>query len=164
MERLKIQNFEREHPDVPFPQFVTLSAAEAARLRQEMAFKAGFDRPDDTWALLTYLVSLSRTLRGATSDGTGLDLRAILQKACITPLDDVYINWDDFRTIDRMSFADLCRYFEDIWYPGPDDIEIFDDALSWILFIHHYGAVDVAYLDHEIRLVPMLEGGVPLPR
>ena len=164
MQRFKIENFEREHPDVPFPWFVTLSADEATRLRQGLAVKVGFTRPDDTWALLTYLVSLSRTLRGASGDGSGLDLRAILQKACISPLAHVYINWDDFRTIDRISFADLCCYFDDIWYPGPDDIEIFDDALSWILFIHHYGAVDVAYLDHEIRLVPMLDGLVPLPR
>ncbi len=163
MEHVKIENFKRDHPDEPFPKFVTLTADEAQQLRHAIATQAGFDRPDDTWALLTYLVSLSRMLRGATGDGTGVDLEALVEKACISPRTEVYINWDDFRTIDRIAFFDLCRYFDDIWYPGPDDIEIFDDALSWILFVHHYGAVDVAYLDHEIHLVPMVDGRISLP-
>jgi hypothetical protein len=146
MEQIKIKHFERDHPGVPFPNFVTLTPVEAQKVRHDFAAKARFDRSDDTWALLTYLLSLSHTLKPATTEGNGIDLPTLLQMAGVTPQDEVYINWDDFRTIDRIAFADLSRYFDDIWYPGPDDIEIFDDGFSWVLFVHHYGAVDAAVL------------------
>lgn len=46
-----------------------------------------------------------------------------------------------------MRFKDLTEHFDYIWYPGPDDIEIFDDSLSWILSVDHGGYLRVLVLD-----------------
>ena len=60
---------------------------------------------------------------------------------------NVFINWYKFDNIDSLSFRNLCRYFDDIWYPAIDDIEIFDETCNWILSIRHYGIV--SYLKSE---------------
>ncbi len=65
----------------------------------------------------------------------------------LEPQEEVYINWDDFTTIVRMRFKDLTEHFHYVWYPGPDDIEIFDDSLSWILSVDHGGYLRVLVQD-----------------
>ena len=35
------------------------------------------------------------------------------------------------------------KYFDDIWYPDSDDIDIFDQTLSWILTVLHNGDVKI---------------------
>lgn len=53
----------------------------------------------------------------------------------------VYINWHRFDKIDQMQFPDLMGHFDDIWYPGADDIDIFDDSLNWVASVSHFGNV-----------------------
>jgi len=58
----------------------------------------------------------------------------------------VYVNWYRYDNVDEIQFVDLTKYFDDIWYPGLDDIDIFDATFSWILSISHDGAVRSARL------------------
>lgn len=48
----------------------------------------------------------------------------------IKPQTNVYINWYRYDQVDEMAFVDLDKCFADIWYPGPDDIDIFDSEFS----------------------------------
>ena len=57
------------------------------------------------------------------------------------PAATVYINWRHFESLDEMAFVALAKYFDDIWYAGADDIDIFDDTLSWVLSVRHDGEV-----------------------
>jgi hypothetical protein len=41
---------------------------------------------------------------------------------------------------------DLSRYFDDIFYPGPDDIELFDETLKWFMLVDHEGAISITEL------------------
>jgi hypothetical protein len=56
---------------------------------------------------------------------------------------------EDF--IDAMALNDLVRYFADLWYPGPDDIDILDASLSWILAVGHDGEVKLVQLPGRDR-------------
>ena len=67
----------------------------------------------------------------------------LMNKFRITPPDKVYINWYRFDEIDQMEFVDVARYFGDIWYPTSDDIELFDDSLTWILSVSHDGFISI---------------------
>ena len=44
---------------------------------------------------------------------------------------------------------DLNKHFYDVWYPSSDDIELFDDTLDWIIFVRHYGGVQLLALNQR---------------
>ncbi len=65
------------------------------------------------------------------------------KRAGIIPGPVLYVEWGALRDIDRFQTDELDRYFYDVWYPAADDIEIFDDTLNWLVFVRHYGGVEV---------------------
>ena len=68
---------------------------------------------------------------------------AVAASLGLEPREEVYVNWDDFATIHRVRFADLAENFDYLWYPGPDDVDIFDESLSWVLSVDHGGYIRV---------------------
>ena len=62
-------------------------------------------------------------------------------------LDSLYLNWYKFDNIDAIALKDLDKYFYDIWYPGSDDIDIFDSNLTWIVSIRHDGYISFLIKD-----------------
>ncbi len=55
--------------------------------------------------------------------------------------DSVYINWYRYDEIDEMKLCNFSKYFGDIWYSSADDIDIFDEAFTWMVSIRHDGVV-----------------------
>lgn len=143
MEDFKLQIFEDEHRGQSFPWFVSLQPAAAEQLRRSIARKAGLEQQTTGSRLLEALFSKTHTVECANARSEDFDLFAVLHPLGINPYSEVYINWNDFVTIDRMRFEDLARHFDYVWYPGPDDVEIFDDSLSWLLFVDHSGFLRV---------------------
>jgi hypothetical protein len=74
------------------------------------------------------------------------DLTSTLSAAGIQPSEKVLINWFRFDEIDEMSVEDLSKYFDDIWYPAADAIEIFDRSITWILSVGYSGEVSLLKL------------------
>jgi hypothetical protein len=81
------------------------------------------------------------------ANSEGFDLAALVDLLKLESREEIYINWDDLTTIDPMRFKDLTEHFDSVWYPGPDDTEIFDASLSWILSVDHEGYLGVMVLD-----------------
>jgi hypothetical protein len=52
-----------------------------------------------------------------------------------------HINWMHFDVVDKMKTVDFIKYFEYIWYPSSDDIDVIDENLNWIMLIDHEGGV-----------------------
>jgi hypothetical protein len=71
------------------------------------------------------------------------NLKDVLGDLLITPQLRVYVNWYRFDEIDQFNIDDFEKYFDDIWFAGSDDIDIFDDSLKWILSIRHDGLVSI---------------------
>lgn len=143
MEDFKLQIFEAEHRGEPFPWFVSLQPETTEQLRCSLARKVGLGQQTTGSGLLEAILDRAHTVESANAESEDFDLLAVLQSLNINPYSEVYINWDDFRTIDRMRLEDLAKHFDYVWYPGPDDVEIFDDSLSWLLSVDHSGFLRV---------------------
>ena len=139
MEQFKIEIFKDEHHGRPFPPFTTLGKEDADRLLQAFARKMHLSEPYDGLILLKALFARSSGVEGVNATSDAFHLLSVLESFSISPEREVYVNWYRFDVIDRMNSVELAAYFPYVWYAGPDDIEIFDDSLSWVLFVDHGG-------------------------
>jgi hypothetical protein len=144
MERFKIENFRRR--DAVFPWFRSLSADEAYAIRTRLRDRLA-PEPDTNDLDLTRLVAaISVPLPGVSALDPGFRLARQVQLRGVTPEPIVLINWYRYDTIDEMRLDELSEWFADIWYPGADDIEVFDNSLQWILTIAHTGEVGFVHV------------------
>ncbi len=49
---------------------------------------------------------------------------------------EVYLSWD-VETGAKVPWKILVKYFDDFFYPGPDDLTVFDSSLNWALLFFH---------------------------
>lgn len=128
MQLYKSMHFERDHPGERYPRVVPLNA-DAVRLFDDglaPLFKAiGEDRP-----------------RTNVDAGKGeLDLAEVWKLVGIAPAHDILLSFDAMKSVDRMRRVDVEHHFSDVWYPTSDDLYIFDDSMSWLMYIHHDGHI-----------------------
>lgn len=142
MEHFKIEHFEKEYPGKQFPLFHSLDGPEVHVLRERLAKRLGCSSADP----LVLFKEFERRLglvEGADADQDTFSLSSTVSDLNITPEKHVYLHWYRYDKVDQMAFADVSTYFSDIWYPGPDDLALFDASFEWILTITHDGAVTV---------------------
>jgi len=60
---------------------------------------------------------------------------------------EILINWRAFTNIDRMGLAELDEFWEYIWYPSSDDIDVIDSECRWMITIDHDGKVGMLIPD-----------------
>jgi len=137
MDIVKIQNFDGG----TFPQFNTLSDAETQEIREDLRKAFRVSEGSSNLDFLKALDSMATNIDQYQADTENFDLRVTLDDLGISPMEQVLVNWYRYDQIDEMSFQDLAKYFHDIWYPGPDDIDILDRTFSWVLSIRHSGTV-----------------------
>ena len=78
------------------------------------------------------------------SNDENFDLSAALSSMKIKCPENVFVNWYRYDNIDKFNLLDLTRYFDDIWYPELDDVDIFDDSFTWIVSVAHSGRITFA--------------------
>jgi hypothetical protein len=93
--------------------------------------------------LVNALEKKSSLIPGADAESDNFDLKSTLSKVGISPNEHVFLNWYRFDRIDEIGLDDLSAYFDDIWYPAADYIDVFDNSLSWIVSIGYSGEVMV---------------------
>jgi hypothetical protein len=111
-------------------------------LRIAIAKRAELDQHSDPLVLLEALWAAAEFVPDVDADN-GFDLRKLISARNLRPQEEVLLNWLRFDNMDRLAFSDLSQYFDDIWYPSSDDIDIFDDTLDWFVFIRHDGCVKI---------------------
>ena len=146
MDLLKIENFRRHHPGQEFPSFRPLGREEVEKIATAIRLKSEISG-EDSLSLVRDLHGMSSALEGFNAQSEGFDFMSVTGAAGITTGARVCINWYRFDRIDCISPKDLATYFDDIWYPGSDDIDVFDDTLSWIISIDHDGRISLLTLD-----------------
>lgn len=82
-------------------------------------------------------------VEGVKCEDCKLQVAGLLSYLKISPREHVFINWNRYDDIDEIGFNDLDMYFSDIWYPGSDDIDIFDSSFRWIISISPEGYIKV---------------------
>jgi len=143
LERFKIDHFKKNNPGKEFPWHRTLASSDMEEVCRRLADILQVPSGNNL-DIVNALYSCSQVLEENNAETEGFSLSELTESINISPTENVYINWYRFDNIDEIRFVDLCKYFEDIWYPGPDDIDIFDSTLSWILSITHDGVIRLA--------------------
>ena len=137
MDQWKVDNFNRAYPGERFPEFEALSQKECERLRSKLTTVLGLgDNVTDLDVSKSFHAQTGRHLAEVPDEGQP-DLRELLTNAHISLSRHVLLNWYRIDDVDRLDLDDLSRHFDDIWYPGPDDIDIFDESCSWFLSVDH---------------------------
>jgi len=151
MEQFKIEHFQREHPSDPFPWFRTVSLKELEEVGQSLKSLAGLPLTADTLILTKTIWEMGKPCEGINAEKENFSLQNVLQKYGIVEPDLVYLNWYRFQEgdVDQFYLKGLTKYFDDIWYPGPDDIDIFDSTVSWVLSIDHDGRINLLKMEPD---------------
>lgn len=144
MEDFKIENFKNDNPSKDFPHFNTLDLEQAKEIYNKLSEKIGGALPPDQ--LVKKINEKGAFVQDNNAEDDDFLLKTVFERIEIVPQDKVYLNWYRFDNIDIIRFNDLNRYFDDIWYPSSDDIDIFDETFLWIVSISHYGGVSVVEL------------------
>jgi hypothetical protein len=139
-----MEEFKREHfkatYGMPFPAVRTLSPAEASEVARRLRTLLNL-RPDSSpLQLVCALDELEETITDVNAEDSNFALDTILWKS-VAPEAKVMINWYRFDEIDEVDFDDLVAFFNNFWYPGADDIDVFDASLSWIISVRHDGTI-----------------------
>ncbi|HWV16077.1 MAG TPA: hypothetical protein VN030_11670 [Cellvibrio sp.] len=141
MNQLKIDNFIQLHPGKNFPKFTSLDINSVKKVRDAIAHKVNLEGSMTDLFFAQSIDTFSKICVGINAEDIGFSIKQTLLGLGINHLTYVYINWYRYDAIDELSIDGLDEFFDDIWYPAIDDIDIIDINLSWILSITHFGQV-----------------------
>lgn len=140
MEAFKLVNFKHEHnTNMPIVRSIEGSECEAVcrslfRNWHMNTLEEFFEKEEQEFVLLDDI----------NAEDEDFDWNKVFNSIGIPVPNEVFINFERFNNIDVFLFKDFCKYFDDIWYPAADDIEVFDSSFNWIVSVKHYGAVHYA--------------------
>lgn len=140
MDQHKIENFLKANPGLAFPACQHLNESQAGAIRNSIA--KSVDSPElDGLSIVKRLYEISVEAGGLQVDDAAFSIGNLIHDLGVKFPENVYLNWYRFDDIDQISLTDLDRYFSELWYPGSDDLDIFDDSADWVVSITHYGRV-----------------------
>jgi hypothetical protein len=139
----KIEYFRRDHPDQEFPWFRQLSSDDSQRLLHAFSTRLGLPDHTDARAVLSKLFENAVPIEDGDANQDGFDIQSLMYVHGFMPGELLYVDWGRFDRIYQMKRDDVAQYFDDLWYPSSDDLSIFDDTCSWIIFIDHHGSVSI---------------------
>lgn len=138
MEKFKVDHFKEENVGKMFPEYKSLSTSDCEAIKQNIQKKTTLLEKVE---LVKWIRINSVLIEGVDADSVDFNFKSILQDLQIDIPDTVFINWHQFDEIDEFDFEDFNTYFKYIWYPGPDDIEIFTKKADWIISIDESGSL-----------------------
>jgi hypothetical protein len=151
MEKFKIEHFKKDNSSKEFPAFNALTPDGAKAIYEGISRRIG--NMDSRDHLVKIIDALGTTVKDINADSDDFALKKTFDILNIRPNTTVFVNWYHFDDIDEFSFVDLDKYFGDIWYPGSDDIDIFDATFSWIVSVSHYGSLKLLDLSWKSKPV-----------
>lgn len=141
MEQFKFDNFNKEYPGIQFPEINSLSVIKQKELQIKLKELLAINKTSDLLTLVKKINISSKIIDKFNADKFSFILLDTLKYLDVKFSSTVYINWYRFDDIDEIKLSELSKYFSDIWYPGTDDINIFDASLMWILSVRHDGTL-----------------------
>lgn len=145
MDTFKRDNFQRLYPGRPFPGVEVMGEEAADSVRAQLAIRLGGGPSQAPADLVRDIAEEGELLQGEDAK-EGLDVLGVLDGLGLEHTEHAYLNWGRFEKLDRIRLRDLSEYFEDLWYPDSDDLDIIDTECKWILSVRHDGAVSIVRL------------------
>jgi hypothetical protein len=146
MDKLKIDNFSKTHCEIDFPKYISLDSDSAKKIQSLIAEKLKLEDCSDGLSLVRKIDALGKLCKGIDAEDEKFSFSNAISLSGLRNPEHVYVNWYRYDDIDKLNFDDFDKYFDDLWYPGVDDIDIFDDSLTWILSVSHSGQIKVLRL------------------
>jgi hypothetical protein len=87
----------------------------------------------DLYKSQTYKTFFNKSIQDVSDDET----RNMLSKLPILLDAQVNLVWASQGAGIIIPYLTFIKYFDDLWYPGSDDIWIYEDGMEWILEISH---------------------------
>jgi hypothetical protein len=141
MDEYKLKHFARQNPGKRLP-IVSSTEDEVAATRTLLLHRLGLPQATDGLSLVQAIASRSVPLEGLDASRPDFALSHVLQGSlAIHPEEELFLNWRRFDHLDRIQAGELARHFDDVWYPGTDDLDILDAQCRLILSIAHHGGV-----------------------
>ena len=134
-----MDNFKIENAEGVFPDYKIICEAEMLNVQNQLKERFLLNKNSDLLALVEMIDSKMSIVNKCDARDDSFSLIRVMSKLEICPNEDIFINWYRFDDIDSMKILDLDHHFSDIWYPSSDDVEIFDETLSWMISIRHDG-------------------------
>jgi len=146
MELFKIENFEKEYIDKKFPFHRLLNEGELKKVQDKLRLKLSLAADSSLLTIANELSSRSNIVPNIDVRDSKFNFSQLLSSLNIEPSGSICVNWYRYDDIDSMELTDFCLYFDDIWYEGTDDIEVFDNSFSWFISVRHDGVSSVLRL------------------
>ncbi len=138
MDTFKIELYEKE-TGKPFPRFRLLNEAECNMLYSKFCRRLHIPIPCNT-PVFDLFQTVGEFIVEFNALDDGFNISEWLTYLGLAA-DDVFINWDNFQTIDSIGLNDFSECFHDIWYPSSDNMLFFPQNMSFMIMIRHDGAV-----------------------
>jgi hypothetical protein len=135
MEDFKIKYFNSEQPGAKFPSYTSLPDGLCDDISKKLSGRLGVLNDSE---LVKVIAERATFLKRNVWDAD-FDFSTLFNELGIPAPKNLYINWYQFDQIDIFNFDDFTKYFEFIWYPGPDQIELFSEELTWIVSVDESG-------------------------
>jgi len=144
MEEFKIKNWEGE---IPFIYELTQEEIQKLLLKLKLKFflRGNISLNDFYHYILKHNITIGNVFNQQIFNN--------IKKICphITDETYIYMDFENFKKIEKIKFRDFVKNFNNIWYPEVDDLTIFDDYCEWVIHFFHYG--DVGFVKgHELLL------------
>lgn len=146
MDKIKIEDFARDHPNKKFPAYRTLDAQEAKEIRFLLAERMGVPADITPLDLVKQVTTKSTPIPHVNAEDDGFSVIGLISELGVNSKDDILINWYRYDHIDEMRLSDVSRYLDDLWYPVAEEVDLFDESLKWILSIEYSGAISILEL------------------
>jgi len=144
MEKFKINIFKAENKNRSFPHFQKESKKTCTLFKSFFSKKTGLNENEtDSIKILKCIRTKSKLLPEINAESEDFNFKLLINKLALFEPQNININWNRFDNIDKLKLIDFSNYFKYIWYPGPDDIEVFPDDVSWIISIDATGHISV---------------------
>lgn len=140
MYKERIELFRADNPAKVFPDFYELSVEECqknALIISKKFLNGAYEGMD----LVLKLIKIANSIDGIDASSGTFSLVELLKKQQVCYTEEGYIDWYRFDDTTAMKIRDINSVFDYLYFPSADDIQIYDDSFSWILFVKHYGEV-----------------------
>ena len=137
MEKFKIDLFEKETGN-PFPSFQELSKTDCNTCYRH--FQEKTQEYDYQVSVFDNFQSNALFIEKYNALDENFDILDVFKELKLSS-DIIYIDWDEFQTIDKLQTHDFSKYFSDIWFPYSDNIIIFPQDMTILIMIRHDGAI-----------------------
>ena len=141
MEEFKIELFEEENGNDSFPNFKSLDKESLQHIQKSIKLKLNLEGNVDMLQVIKKLAESQNILSPYNAKSESFSLIECFNELEVKTNESVWVNWYRFDEVDEFKLLDLDKYFDDIWFPDSDDIEIFDNSLDWVVSVRHDGQV-----------------------